>query len=805
MNLKSLFKLFKLPLKGGKQETLVRENQALTRYVLSFTNIEDSPTYELRDHFTLGSDLGDMVLEDCNLSPKHASFSLKDGVVTVMDYGSASGTFIDDHKIEAGKSVILNDGDIVVMGDVQVQLLVQESGIDGIEFDRAASEDESQEDEASESEGSEERTEEDSFEMEEASPSEEATKTQLKAMPLKSSEEEPKEKTRELILDGQTNLNIKPKELKEDGTVAKRIQAMRALKDSGKKPEKKILVAAGVDRSANTLPRMVGIIFDVLCVVIIWQIFSPYDDFRVAANILPEMFTEYFIPEWNNLVALSGEQATYDQIMSEIAPIAKDLMEQFVISSILGILLVWRIVTSLLLGSSLGMWMAGIRSYGSFLSKRAGGAIREIIGAVTFPLLIFDLPALFSRRTFKEVITRTNLYTPSKGAVVISWLFFFPIVLAGLIVSPLFRGLEFNEQIVISDELSVRIKSKKEEGGPVAVTYQVYKSRWFGLQLELDVVKWIVVPRFSWSQTEKGSVLQPALVFHHEQEAKFPLLLLKNFDWYALLNLPMSHNPFLQNSFPEIWAYVQSQRLKDVKNIQYRPTEVQKKKFEVELQELVSAAFKLDVENIFEHILVHGPLIKGLIEFRHELLSLLDGSLEGDWKFSLHGKTIVLVREVSGVKPYDLIVPLNQGRGRIFKVGYGSQKEKRNLMKIMSELWDKVAWQEEAEGEGVQTPIVIDIISRLAAQGEIDEASGEKLFEVYFDLASKVVALPKEDGRNQSIEQSLKSVVEILQRFQKIKAETLDVMLMEKLLNKLNEVKTNLENRNAPYFAPQLS
>ncbi len=788
MNLKSLFKLFKLPLKRGKAETLTRENQALTRYVLSFTNIEDSPTYELRDHFTLGSDLGDMVLEDCDLSPKHASFSLKEGVVTVMDYGSASGTFIGDHQIEAGKSVILNDGDIVTMGTVQVQLLVQGSEIDGIEFDRPEVSDEAAEDSP-----------------EEDAPAEETTKTQLKAMPLKI-DEEPKAKTSpQLILDGQTKNFVKPIELKEDGTVAKRIQAMRALKDSGKKTQKKVLVAAGVDRAANTLPRMVGIIFDILCVVIIWQIFSPFDDFRIAANIIPEMFSEYVIPEWDKLIELSGEQEAYNKVMGEVAPIAKDLMDQFLIPSMLGLLLVWRVLTSLLFGSSLGMWMAGIRSYGSFISKRAGGVIREIIGVVTFPFLIFDLPALFSRRTFKEVITRTSLYTPSKGAVIISWLFFLPIILASLIVSPLFRGLEFNEKIVISDELSLRIKSKKEEGGPIEVTYQAYKSRWFGLQLELDVTKWVVVPRFSWSQTEKGSVLQPALVFHQGQEVKLPLLLLKNFDWYSLLNLPMSHNPFLQNSFPEIWAFVQSQRLKDVKNIQYRPTDVQRKKFEVELQELILASFNLDIENMIDHVFVHGPFIKGLVEFRHELLALLDGQLEGDWRFSLHGKTIVLIREVSGVKPYDLIVPLNQGRGRIFKISYGSQKEKRNLSKVMRELWDKVVWQEHGESEGSKSPIVIDVISRLASQGLMDEGNAEKLFEAYFELAAKVVSLEKEDGRYQSIDQSLKGVIEILQRFQKAKAETLDVMMIEKVLNKLREVKMNLENKNISYFGNQLS
>lgn len=782
MNLKSLFKLFKLPLKGGKQESLTRENQLVTRYVLSFTNIEDSPTYELKDHFTLGSDVGDMVLEDCNLSPKHASFSLKDGIVTIMDYGSASGTFIGDHQIEKGKSVILNDGDIIVLGDVHVQLLMQEDGIEGIEFDRPASE--------SNVEAEEIQIEDDQDEQTQSEPEAKAEK---------------REKTKELRLAGQTHLSIKPLELKEEGTVAKRIKAMRALKDSGKKPNKKILAPVGVDRAANTLPRLVGIIFDIICVVIIWQIFSPFDDFRVAANIIPEMFTEFVVPEWNKLVELSGEQEKYNQVMGEVSPIAKDLMDQFVISSILGILLAWRVLTSLLLGSSLGMWMAGIRSYGSFLSKRAGGVIREIVGLITFPFLIFDLPALFSRRTFKEVITRTNLYTPSKGAVIISWLFFSPILLASLIISPLFRGLEFNEKIAITDELSVRIKNKKEEGGPIEVSYQMYKSSWLGLELELDVTKWIVVPRFTWSQTEKGSILQPALVFHHEKEAKLPLVLLKNFDWYSLLNLPMSHNPFLQNSFPEIWAFVQSQRLKDVKNIQYRPTDVQKKKFEVELQELILASFNLDIENMLEHILTHGPLIKGLIAFRHELLGLLDGSLDGDWKFRIHGKTIVLVREVSGVKPYDLFVPLNLGRGRIFKVGYGSQKEKGNLSKISRELWNKVSWLEDSDAEGVKGPAVIDIISRLASKDEIDEEKGQKLFEVYYELASKVVSLNTEDSRNQSIEQSLKGVIDILQRFQKIKAEKIDVMLMEKLIKKLDELKTNLENRNATYFSNELS
>lgn len=792
MNLKSLFQFFKLPKKGGDEGIEERENQGVAQFILSFTNLEDTPTYELIDHFTIGSDVGDMVLEDCRLSPKHATFSIKDGVATIMDYGSSSGTMIGDHRIESGKSVILNDGDIIILGDVHIQLLQKESSIDDIEFDR---------DEASEpQEEVESQTElkgEDELENEAEAP--EFVEPVFED-PIK----EARYKTREIKLEGQTQLTVKPMELKEDGTVSRRIEAIRAIKSKGTKKEKKIVVSS-IDRAANTLPRLVGLIFDIFAVIIVWQILSPFDDFRVLTGLLPELFSEYLLPEWEKVIDLTGQRTIYDQLSAEVIPVAKEFFDQFLISSILSLLIMWRMVWSLLIGSSLGMWMAGIRSYGTALSKRAGGFFRELIGVITFPFIIFDLPALISRRTFKEVVTRTNLYTPSKGAVLISWLFFAPILVASLIISPLFRGLEFNEKIAISNDLSVRLKSKKEEGEAVAINYQLYKSRWFGLELELDPMSWIIVPKFIWAQTDKGSILQPALVFHHQQDLTLPLLLLKNFDWYSLLNLPMSHNPLLQKNFPEIWAYVQSQRLKEVKNIQYRPTDLQKRNFEVELQELISTAFNLDVQNILEHILTHGPLIKGLVEFRQELLNLLEGSLEGEWKFGLQGKSIVLIREINGVKPYDLIVPLNQGRGRIFKIAYGSMKEKQNLTKLTRDVWSKVVWSDDNAREAVGSPVVVDIISLLASSNQMDEANAEKLFQVYFELASQIVTLVKDDQRNQSVLQSLKGLISLLLRFQKIKTESIDAEMMEKLINKMKEVLMNLENSNQAYFQNQLS
>src|SRR5690606_37629834 len=53
--------------------------------------------------------------------------------------------------------------------------------------------------------------------------------------------------------------------------------------------------------------------------------------------------------------------------------------------------------------------LMGATTDGSFIMARAKAIIRFFIGIVTFPFLIFDLPALIRKRTFKEVISASAI------------------------------------------------------------------------------------------------------------------------------------------------------------------------------------------------------------------------------------------------------------------------------------------------------------------------------------------------------------------------------------------------------------
>jgi hypothetical protein len=758
MNLKSLFQLLRLPKKGGKETIQKREIQILTGYSLNFINLEDAPSYELETSLSVGSEVGEIVIEDSGLSPRHAIFELENNVVTVMDFGSATGTFISNHQITKGKKVILQDGDIVKIGDVQVQLVLEE-----IEQEAEV---ELLDDVEEESEVSEETTNK----------------------PISDESEDEQE---EQVEEGEDEVS----------EIQDRIKKMRA-KNENKPPTKKVLIAAGVQRAANALPRLIAFILDVLWVIIVWIIMSPFDDFKVALEVLPNLMVEHVVPFIQFQVEEFGVKENYDEIVVILADLFKEAEAALSLSSFVSLFVLWRITWAFILGVSLGQWMSGIRAYGSALWKRGGGVLREMFGLITWIFILPDISTVFSKRSLKEILTRTHLYNPSKGSIIISWLIFFPITLVALISSPMFTGLE------LPMSLSIRpvLESKKQVKAPEQVLATVsYESAWFGVKLDLSKENWLVTPRFSWAQTEKGSVLRPALMFQFNKETIIPVVLEKVFDWNKMIDLALAHNPPLQKSFPQLWSYVQSNKIQEKKMIKYNPTAPQKLQFETELLELINIAFKLEPETLVDHILTYGPLIKGLMEFRSELLYFMNASEGGEWSLERFGKAIMLVYEVSGVKPFDLFIPLAMGKGRVFKISYSSEKDKRKSMKLAkNELWSKSLWRSEDVKSSGGILSVIDTFANFATTKRITSSKVEKVFESFFEEAARLVDLPAEDGSKISMLKSIKNIIEVVNRFSKIESEDDTKELMVKLKEKMTEMYRHLESGNVSYFKSNL-
>ncbi|MBY0517135.1 MAG: FHA domain-containing protein [Bacteriovoracaceae bacterium] len=742
MNLKSLFQRLRLPRKGGKSASKKPGIQVVTQYEIVFVNIENSPRYPLETSLSVGSESGDIVIEDPTLSPKHATFTLEEGVVSVLDHGSQAGTRVGDHELTKGKAVILKGGDELFLGDIQINL--------------------------------------------------EATESQIEV------EAEPEE-VEETVEEEAEVPAPKAEVIKSNDKMQKRIDEMRLkAKD---KPKKKVIVGGGSNKASNLLPRVVGFILDILLSVSLWHMLSPIDEFKLMLEVMPQALQEHVLPQIEILIQENGFGEIYKEGLANFLEIIGDAEKELSLSYILSLFISFRLLTTLLFGQSLGSWLAGVRSFGNPLWKRIGGVLREVLGFFTIFLILPDLPTLFSKRSLKEILTFTHLYNPSKGIVLISWLLFAPIVIVLFFVSPMLPGFEPIFEIPIQEKIS-----KKVPKSEVVAETQSYSSQWFETQFTLDSNNWKLLPRFSWSQDAKGKSLTPTLVFYHQNGAALPILLNGNFEWKKLIELGLSHNPPLQNIFPTLWGFVQGQKIKAA-SLKYKLSDADKLKFHTELQELIKLSFGLNLspEYLMEYVQNYGVIFKGLVELRLALLNLIPSGLEGDWSMVKAGKSTLLIYEVSGVKPFDLIIPLVSGKGRVFKVSYASPKEKIKSQKLAKdEIWNHTKWYVDSEMPASGSPMVIDITAHLAMGEDITDQEVEKIFGVFFEASEKIVSLPSEAPLKVATIKSLKNYQEVIQSISRRKNLRTEIKeLLKKLESKILELIGHVESMNTAYFAPE--
>ena len=99
-------------------------------FAINIPSREDDPIHTIRDILVVGSQEGDLVLDDPSVEGRHCSFIVNDDVISVIDHNSAMGTFIDSERIPSEKMIILLEGDTLKFGDIEAKLVAQELGED---------------------------------------------------------------------------------------------------------------------------------------------------------------------------------------------------------------------------------------------------------------------------------------------------------------------------------------------------------------------------------------------------------------------------------------------------------------------------------------------------------------------------------------------------------------------------------------------------------------------------------------------------------------------------------------------------
>lgn len=750
---KKLFARKESPKNSGKVPALSKAEGTrwVKTFILQLANMEGTPSYKLSHQLTVGSEVGNIVIADPSVSPRHCTFILQEEVISVLDHGSVAGTYINNKQIAPGRYFILEESDSIRVGDLEIAVHTRNEA---------------------------------------ALAEEDIPKVELPE------EEEIQEEVEEIVV-------VKTKKAKKS--------LWDHFKPKKKAPVKKknaaISIANNSPYAANSLVRLIAVISDLLIAYILFVVFFPFDEFRSFIADVPVQLGELLQIDFSGLALVVQEEHPF------IGEISKDLLSffssTFHLFPIFILFIVVRLTTTLMLGVSLSEAMLGIRSHGNAAWKRIGGGVRVLLGVVTGPLLIFDIPAVISRRTFKEFMTFTHTYISSKFLSILGIILYLPLLVALALFSPLFQGLELLEPIAVNERLEMRVKVAPIEGAQLVVN-KTERSQFLSLELVYDSQNTSIIPLFKFSGKSTKINFRPALaVLQRDLQRSVQVEVYKTFDLKELLSMGIKGDYLLQQKFPDLESFVYSSDLAST-SFKTKNDDVSRRKFADEMVSFTKLAFELNALNAWDVMQTYSPFIKGLSDYRASFLALVEYKEFDQIDFIKLGNAYFLRFSYTRQKPFDLIIPLIKGEGRILKVEF-DKKENLSLVrnKFYKFSFNDADWFPEKNAivpaaETLSSLEVVDFFSKITLKGDkIRPDRAQALYGYYFEKSADVFR--KENPLEFELwKKSVEDVFVIMESLKKAKTETPEAVTeedpLQKLIQNFQDLKDAVESRNKEFF-----
>lgn len=717
-------------------------------FELELTNMEESPVYGITHQLTVGREIGNIIISDPSISPRHCTFVLEQDVISLIDHGSVTGTFVNRKKIPTGRYVILEESDTINVGDLEIKIKVRNEAV--------------------------------------------PVDPDLPPVPVEEKKLTPEKRKEE-------SSPIKQLDVED---IPERAPAPPRVK---KAPRKKGLpiYKGGARPAANSLLRVAAIIGDVLISYGLYVILMPFDDFRSLLEIVPSAL--------DNL--LGSSITAFWNIIAKDLGFAADMIKDFLsffsnalhVVPVLLIFTLLRMMSTLVLGVSFSEFFLSLRGSGNLLWKRLGGVLRVVIGIFTAPFLIFDLPAIISRRTFKEVITFTTVYSASTFGFILGLILFLPLTLVFALTSPLFQGFEVEEAIVINDKIDQRIKVKTaEDTKPVHVS-----SSFLGLEFSYHPKELMLMPSFKFHGIQKRLNYKTQVVFYFEDiQSAVNFELLKTFDLQQLLGIGFKGNLFLHDKFPEIHSFVYQTENPSFKITSDKRTNNQ---FATEMIEFNKLSLGLNLQNAVEVMESYTPFIKGIIDYKKSLLALLDqeNTKVNEIGFVRIGQATFLRFSFLERKPFDLLIPLMKGQGRIYKVEF---EKLDNLPAVSSKFYkfalDSSQWMEpkkQTMQEKLNPFQVVDHFGRMNYEDRtIRPDIAQALYGYYYETSAEVLK-GNDNARYEIWRSSVASLFTLIGELSRSHEDLQAEDINQKLFQNFQDLVNALENKNFEYFAIESS
>lgn len=284
--------------------------------------------------------------------------------------------------------------------------------------------------------------------------------------------------------------------------------------------------------------------------------------------------------------------------------------------------------STLLLGASPFALVAGASNSGVWWWQRLGGAARTLVDLLLGPFLIFDLPVLVKKPSLKEMVLGSYLVVNRSGSH-LRVLIILPFFIIFTILAPLMKDLEFVKGFVVSNDI---IKPVGIESGADFSSFKELKSELFHFKslTSLGKGRFVLLPDYDALRVRKKKKLSPNLVIYDKELMTAGELQIKRkISLLSLLKLAKRGNPFFGISFPLLSKAIDENeknidlyKERDAKALESLPM-LFSDGLKAEIKKFFEVSFELGLGNIVAHTLNYGPFLRGFVEVRQGLLSLI--------------------------------------------------------------------------------------------------------------------------------------------------------------------------------------
>jgi hypothetical protein len=511
---------------------------------------------------------------------------------------------------------------------------------------------------------------------------------------------------------------------------------------------------------------------------------------------------EFLIPfELSSLLEPLVELQTF--ALAEVSRLANYPVDQLIdfkrLLPVASLYLLLRLVFNLIFGLSLGQLLLGMRPESNLGWMRIGGLIREIFGYLTGPLLVLDAPAIFGKKSIKEMLLFCPLGIRSKLFSYLLLLIVLPAVTGATFFMPVFTNLNIVKTPFVYQTKAISSPRSNQVGSEIIESefFQLTKNR-------SSTEKFLVFTDFELIRKKKKKIYLPALkVRDIAGKQTYSFKKLTNFKMDKLLAPLAASYPAVKIKFPRVH-----------KMFEEKDRFIFTQEFEQEFKDIIAGTLNLDKTQVLDHAIKFGPFFQAFFEMKKVFKDTLDSNFERVDFIKINDRPFVRFwqkRKRAGKERVEqYLMSMNSYRGSIYQLTYtGTDKQAEQV--FYRDFLQGVQWNDELQfslkrvnrKKPFNTYQVFDVYLSSNVKPHHREKLVKYVYTSFYETGLLIHQLNDEELKQDFIN-STNNFLVLINQLNKSNRKTDDTPLVlrgfDLLIKNLNELVEALVNNNGQYF-----